>query len=101
LDALTSGVDLDDADLVEQVRQLETAPTAILDAFGVVRDVVPSDEDTSTPAVQLELALEPVVHRVEARLRNLRINLPTQQPVSDTGRPSRRKAGYSGKPNLK
>src|SRR6266851_2658751 len=44
LDALTTGIDLDDADLVERVRQLETAPAAILDAFGVVRDAVPSDE---------------------------------------------------------
>jgi hypothetical protein len=101
LDALTTGIDLDDADLVERVRRLETAPAAILDAFGVVRDAVPSDEDTSTPSVQLELALEPVVHRIEARLKSLRINLPTQQPVPDTNRLSRRKAGYSGKQNLK
>ena len=81
LDALTTGIDLDDADLVGQVRQLETAPATILDPFGVVRDAVPSDEDTSTPSVQLELALEPVVHRIEARLRSLRINRPAQQPV--------------------
>src|SRR2546425_1745531 len=86
LDALTTGIDLDDVDLVERVRQLETAPAAILDAFGVVRDAVPSDEDTGTPSVQLELALEPVVHRIEARVRSLRINLPMQQPVPGTGR---------------
>jgi hypothetical protein len=101
LDALTTGIDLDDADLVEQVRQLETAPAAILDAYGVVRDAVPSDEDTGTPSVQLELALEPVVHRVEARVRSLRINMPTPQPVPGTSRLSRRKAGSSDKQNLK
>ena len=101
MDVLTTGIDLDDADLVERVRRLETAPAAILDTFGVVRDAVPSDEDTGTPSVQLELALEPVVHRIEARLKSLRINLPTRQPVPDTSRLSRRKAGYSGKQNLK
>jgi hypothetical protein len=101
LDALTTGIDLDDADLVERVRQLETAPAAILDAFGVVRDAVPSDEETGTPSAQIELALEPVVHRIEARLRSLRINLPTQQSVLGTGRLSRRKAGASDKQSLK
>lgn len=79
LDALTTGIDLDDVDLVERVRQLETAPSTILDAFGVVRDAVPSDEETGTPSVQLELALEPVVHRIEARVRSLRINLHSVQ----------------------
>jgi hypothetical protein len=83
------------------VRQLETAPAAILDAYGVVRDAVPSDEDTGTSSVQLDLALEPVVHRIEARVRSLRINLPTQQPAPRTSRLVRRKAGYSGKQNLK
>jgi len=101
LEALTTGIDLDDADLVERVRQLETAPAAILDAFGVVRDAVPSDEETGTPSVQLELALEPVIHRIEARVRSLRINLPTQQPVPGASRLSRRKAGSSDKQSLK
>ena len=101
MDALTTGIDLDDVDLVERVRQLETAPATILDAFGVVRDAVPSDEDTGTPSGQLELALEPVVHRIEARLKSLRINLPAQQPVPGTSSLSRRKAGYLGKQNLK
>jgi hypothetical protein len=101
LDALITGIDLDDADLVEQVRRFETAPAAILDAFGVVRDAVSSDDETSTPSVQLELALEPVVHRIEARLKSLRINLPTHQPGLETSPLSRRKAGYSGKQNPK
>jgi hypothetical protein len=101
LDALTTGIDLDDVDLVERVRQLETAPAAILDAFGVVRNAVPSDEETGTPSAQIELALEPVIHRIEARVRSLRINLPTQQPVLGTGRLSRRKAGASDKQSLK
>ena len=101
VDALTTGIDLDDADLVERVRQLETAPEAILDAFGVVRDAVPSDEETGTPSAQLDLALEPVVHRIEARLRSLRINLPMQQPVPGTSRLSRHKVGSSDKQNPK
>jgi hypothetical protein len=83
LDALATSIDLDDSGLVEYVRKLETAPAAIFETFGIVRNAVPMDEETEAQTVQLDLDFEPIVHRVEARLRNLRINLPGQQVSSD------------------
>jgi hypothetical protein len=78
LDALTTGIDLDDANLVEHIRKLETAPATILETFGMVQDAVPSEE-IEVKTLQLDLDFEPVVHRVEARVRNLRLNVPGRQ----------------------
>jgi hypothetical protein len=77
LDGLAVGIDLDDTVLVERLRALQTNLSRFLVEFGAVRDVVPSDEDGQpTAARQLQFDLLPIVHSVEARLLNLRLNVP-------------------------
>jgi hypothetical protein len=84
LETVASGVDLDDRELIERLRHLEHSPAAILDEFSAIRELVAEEKvgagdtltESVTPPAQLALVLEPVVHRVEARVRNIRINLP-------------------------
>jgi hypothetical protein len=76
LDAVAAGIDLDDPDLVERLRKLQSTPAAVLDEFGAIKDAVQLEEDVGTGTVQLDFELEPVVHQVEARVTNIRINLP-------------------------
>jgi hypothetical protein len=93
LESVASGVDLDDREMIERLRHLEHSPAAILDEFGAIRELVAEErssavEESMTPPAQLALVLEPVVHRVEARARNIRINLPaaaTAVPSSSSG----------------
>jgi hypothetical protein len=93
LDAVASGVDLDDPEMIERLRHLEHSPAGILDEFSAIRELVAEEkagaaEDATAsamPPAQLDLVLEPVVHRVEARVTNIRINLaaaPTSGPPS-------------------
>src|SRR5262249_22497443 len=84
LNAVASGVDLDDREMTERLRHLEHSPAAILDEFSAVRELVAEEKagagddaaQSGTPPAQLDLVLEPVVHRLEARVTNIRINLP-------------------------
>jgi hypothetical protein len=84
LDAVASGVDLDDREMIERLRQLEHSPSTILNEFGALRELVAEEKasvgadnaSSAPPPAQLDLVLEPIVHRLEARVRNIRINLP-------------------------
>jgi hypothetical protein len=84
LDAVAGGVDLDDPEMIERVRQLEHSPAAILQEFSAIRELVTEENAGAvddalrpeTPPAQLDLLLEPVVHLVKARVTNIRINLP-------------------------
>jgi hypothetical protein len=84
LDAVASGVDLDDREMVERLRHLEHSPAAILDEFSAIRELVAEEKTgagddgakSATPPAEVDLVFEPVVHRVEARVTNIRINLP-------------------------
>jgi hypothetical protein len=97
LDAVASGVDLDDREMVERLRRLEHSPAAILDEFSTIRELVAEEtagvvdgvEKSSAPPTQLDLFIEPVVHRVEARVRNIRINLPPPSPTAAQPIPAR------------
>jgi hypothetical protein len=79
LEALANGVDLDDTEMVERLRRLELSPALIIEEFGGLRELIAEEtggDDTSEPPVaQLSLDLEPFIHRVNARITNLRINL--------------------------
>jgi hypothetical protein len=77
LDRLASGVNTDDSEMTERLRQLENSPASIIEEFGALRELI--EEETFTnrgPAAQLSFDNQVFVHRVEARLKNLRINLP-------------------------
>jgi hypothetical protein len=76
LDAVAAGIDLDDPDLVERLRKLQSTPAAVLDEFGAIKDAIQMDDDVGRRSFQLDFDLEPVVHRVEARVTNIRLNLP-------------------------
>ena len=81
LDALASGVNLDDAEMTERLRRLENSPASILEEFGALRELIAEetfmDEETAqSPPTQLTFDTEPFVHRIEARVTNLRVNLP-------------------------
>jgi hypothetical protein len=79
LDALRAGIDLDETELVERFRRLESDPGALLYEFGSIRDVVATEEDGAPLGLgQLELDVEPVVHGIEARVTNVRLNLVSQ-----------------------
>ena len=95
LDALANGVDLDDGEMIERLRHIEHRPAAILDEFTAIRELVAEESagageagaDAAKPPAQFDFVLEPVVHRVEARVRNIRINLPaapTPKPSSSS-----------------
>jgi hypothetical protein len=80
LDALATGVDLDDGEMVERLRRLELSPALILEEFGELRELIAEeqtggDDTTEAPPSQLALDLEPFIHRVNARVTNFRINL--------------------------
>jgi hypothetical protein len=82
LDALAGGVNLDDAEMVERLRKLENSPASILEEFEALRELIVEEEtgdtdaDVERPPAQLSFELEPFVNRIEARLTNLRINVP-------------------------
>ena len=77
LDAIASGVNTDDSELTERLRQLENSPASIIEEFGALRELIAEEtftEETNpqSPPAQLSFDNEPFVHRVEARLKNLR-----------------------------
>jgi hypothetical protein len=75
LDRFALGIDLDDAQLIERVRKLETNTARFLDEFAAIRDIVPDEDETPSGSAQLQLDLAPVVHAVQARVTNLRLNV--------------------------
>ena len=86
LDAIASGVNTDDSELTERLRQLENSPASIIEEFGALRELIAEEtftEETNpqSPPAQLSFDNEPFVHRVEARLKNLRINLPLRSAL--------------------
>jgi hypothetical protein len=81
LDALASGVNTDDPEMTERLRRLENSPASIIEEFGALRELIAEEtfteeETPHSPPTQLTFDNEPFVHRVEARVTNLRINLP-------------------------
>jgi superfamily II DNA or RNA helicase len=81
LDTLTAGVDLDNREMVERLRRLQTSPAAILDEFGDIREIVSESEQITNDdqiSAQPELSFdnEPHVQRLSAQLVNIRVNLP-------------------------
>jgi hypothetical protein len=86
LEALASGVNTDDPEMTERLRQLENSPASIIEEFGALRELIAEEtftEETTpqSPAAQLSFDNEPFVHQVEARLTNLRINLPLRSTL--------------------
>ncbi|HZH32555.1 MAG TPA: helicase-related protein [Pyrinomonadaceae bacterium] len=83
LDALASGVNTDDPEMVERLRRLENSPASIVEEFGALRELIAEETFTEeesppllSPPAQLTFDNEPYVHKVATRITNLRINLP-------------------------
>jgi superfamily II DNA or RNA helicase len=82
LDTLARGVNTDEPEMIERLRILENSPARIIEDFGVLRELIAEEtfitEEQPWQGVPVQLSFdnEPFVHRIEARITNVRINLP-------------------------
>jgi hypothetical protein len=88
LDSIASGVNTDDPEMTERLRRLENSPANIIEEFGALRELIAEetlteDETLQSPPAQLTFDTEPFVHRVDARVTNLRINFPLRSNETD------------------